>query len=300
MQPLVSIIIPTYNRAHLIGETLDSVLAQTYTNWECIMVDDGSTDDTAEVINVYMKRDSRFHYEYRPKERLRGGNAARNYGFEICNGDFVNWFDSDDVMFPKKIESKMNLILNSDFDFVVCKGAIYERLPLLELSPWPLHLNGNVLLNHIRGRISFGTNGPLFKKDFLRNNPLLFDEILTDRQEWEFFNRLLIKHPRIAIYESPLYYYRSLNTGIRGQISFDNQRSGVMAERFTLLNVNKYVNFNEEEDFIYRKMVFRRGIDFFKNFSLKTKIRLLPYILNTFVITLNLNFLKVYFLNKSR
>ena len=58
MIPLVSIIIPTYNRAHLISETLDSILAQTYINWECIIVDDGSTDATGKVINEYIKRDN--------------------------------------------------------------------------------------------------------------------------------------------------------------------------------------------------------------------------------------------------
>ena len=68
--PLVSIIIPTYNRAHLIGETLDSVLAQTYQNWECIIVDDGSSDNTDDVVNDYVKKDPRFKYYYRPDEHL--------------------------------------------------------------------------------------------------------------------------------------------------------------------------------------------------------------------------------------
>ena len=60
--PLISIIIPTYNRAHIIGETLDSIIAQTYTNWECIVVDDGSSDNTAEVMAKYIVKDSRFRY----------------------------------------------------------------------------------------------------------------------------------------------------------------------------------------------------------------------------------------------
>lgn len=85
-QPLVSIIIPTYNRAHLIGETLDSVLAQIYTNWECIVVDDGSTDSTAELLAFYVEKDSRFQYHHRPKDRLKGANACRNYGFELSRG----------------------------------------------------------------------------------------------------------------------------------------------------------------------------------------------------------------------
>ena len=65
--PLVSIIIPTYNRAHLIKETLDSVLTQTYTNWECIIVDDGNSDNTEEVINSYIAKDQRFKYCHRPQ-----------------------------------------------------------------------------------------------------------------------------------------------------------------------------------------------------------------------------------------
>ena len=80
MNATVSIIIPTYNRAHLICETLDSVIAQTYTDWECIVVDDGSNDTTVEIIAEYCKKDNRFQYYQRPQNRLQGGNAARNFG----------------------------------------------------------------------------------------------------------------------------------------------------------------------------------------------------------------------------
>ena len=81
MQPLISIIIPTYNRAQIIGETLDSLIAQTYANWECIAVDDGSTDNTDEVLVAYCNKDTRFQYHHRPKDKLKGPNSCRNYGF---------------------------------------------------------------------------------------------------------------------------------------------------------------------------------------------------------------------------
>ena len=77
---LVSIIIPTYNRAHLIGETLDSVLAQTYQNWECIIVDDGSSDSTDSLIATYKTIDVRFQYLHRTPEKIKGANACRNIG----------------------------------------------------------------------------------------------------------------------------------------------------------------------------------------------------------------------------
>ena len=98
MQPLVSIIIPTFNRAHLIGETLDSVLAQTYQNWECLVVDDGSNDSTPRILEKYSQLDERFRYLERPDYLPKGGNAARNYGFEHSKGDYVQWFDDDDIM----------------------------------------------------------------------------------------------------------------------------------------------------------------------------------------------------------
>lgn len=112
-QPLVSVIIPTYNRAHLIGETLDSVLAQTYQNWECIIVDDGSSDNAEEVVRSYVKKDSRFKYYHRPEEHLSGGNGARNYGFKMSQGEYVNWFDSDDLMVPEKLEEQLKLLIEN-------------------------------------------------------------------------------------------------------------------------------------------------------------------------------------------
>lgn len=298
--PLVSIIIPTFNRAHLIGETLDSVLSQTYTNWECIIVDDGSTDNTDEVIGEYLEKDNRFQYHHRPKGRLKGGNAARNYGFEVSKGEFVNWFDSDDIMVSTKIESKLKKILEEDCDFVVCKGALFESLPIIEPIPWSLNLEGNVLLNHVLGKISFVTNGPLFAKSFLLNNQPLFNESLLIRQEWEFFNRLLIKKPRITIITYPLYFYRKLVSGIRGEINYRKQKSKLVAERLTLVNINGINIFNEEENFIYKKMVYRRGIDFFNGFPLIIKLKLLPYLIRTFWINFSITFFKKYLKGKSQ
>jgi glycosyltransferase involved in cell wall biosynthesis len=96
--PLVSIIIPTFNRAHLIGETLDSVLTQTYTNWECIVVDDGSTDETDNLVTDFCKRDHRFQYHHRPSDGPKGANACRNFGFEVSKGEYIQLLDSDDVL----------------------------------------------------------------------------------------------------------------------------------------------------------------------------------------------------------
>jgi len=119
-EPLVSIIIPTYNRAHLIGETLDSVLAQTYTHWECIVVDDGSSDSTSEILETYCKQDSRFQYHHRPIDKPKGANACRNYGFELSKGEYINWLDSDDLVSHNKIEEQLKILLQEHGELATC------------------------------------------------------------------------------------------------------------------------------------------------------------------------------------
>ncbi len=124
--PLISVIIPTYNRSHLLGNTLDSIINQTYANWECLVIDDGSTDYTEELMNFYIQKDSRIKFYHRPEERPKGGNAARNFGFEKSKGKYIQWFDSDDLMLPYFLERKLNLIIKNEVDFVISKTKNFK------------------------------------------------------------------------------------------------------------------------------------------------------------------------------
>ena len=124
---LVSIIIPVFNRAKLLPETLDSVLRQTYSEWECILVDDGSNDNTIEVIEQYVKKDNRFKLYIRPDGYLPGGNGARNYGFDVSNGAFVHWFDSDDIMKEKFLSKKIEALDNCpECHSVIARNTFFE------------------------------------------------------------------------------------------------------------------------------------------------------------------------------
>jgi glycosyltransferase involved in cell wall biosynthesis len=102
---LVSIIIPTYNRADLISEGLLSVVSQTYTNWECIIVDDGSTDCTYEVVREFIDRDSRFRYL--TNRRTKGSQGARNTGVIESKGDWICFLDSDDNLLENSIKHRI-------------------------------------------------------------------------------------------------------------------------------------------------------------------------------------------------
>ncbi len=194
MNNLISILIPTYNRAYLINETLNSIQRQTYTNWECIVVDDGSTDDTEEILKRYSENDLRFKYYRRPEHKIKGANACRNYGFELSSGDFIKWFDSDDIMCSDFLKKQIDVLLNQpELDFCASFSETFvERIDNIigYNNPNICVDNQYSLFNYIIGELVFFTPSPLWRREFLENKNL-FDETLFNAHETDFnFRRL--------------------------------------------------------------------------------------------------------------
>ena len=116
--PMVSIVLPTHNRAHLLGEAMASVLAQTFPDWELIVVDDGSTDRTREIVAAYAARDRRISYV----AQANGGDAAaRNTGIRRAKGRLIAFLDDDDLWQPEKLQRQLALLnANPRLGFVYC------------------------------------------------------------------------------------------------------------------------------------------------------------------------------------
>ncbi|BAO74404.1 glycosyltransferase family 2 protein [Winogradskyella sp. PG-2] len=198
---LVSIIIPTYNRAKLLPETLDSILEQSYNNWECIIVDDRSTDKTKEVVNHYTKLDSRFLFYERPIERLNGANACRNYGFEKSNGQYINWFDSDDIMLPNFLKSKLEIFNNENsLEAVFAFGAYFDT-SIYDIEVSKPDISYTDILDYVTNRFYLITHGPLWKKTFLKDKEL-YDEHRQKIQDTEFHFRMLIEGVKFKFYDA--------------------------------------------------------------------------------------------------
>lgn len=225
MRCLVSIIIPTYNRAHLIGETLTSILGQTLQDWECIIIDDGSSDNTKQVIESFKSKDSRFQYYKRPSNRSKGANACRNYGFELSKGEFIQWFDSDDLMMPALLEDKVNqLNKKPEYDFCLSQMQAF----MVENGKKTIKQATNVKHNdlfedYIVGNISVGTPSILWRRSVLEQQDILFDENLSQSQDLEFHSRIFSKNKNILVIEKPLIQFRLSNDSISG--TFLNQKS---------------------------------------------------------------------------
>ncbi|WP_411895318.1 glycosyltransferase family 2 protein [Winogradskyella sp. A2] len=210
MTPLISIIIPTYNRAKILPETLDSILAQSYKNWECIVVDDGSADDTEDLLGTYIKLDSRFQFLKRPFNKVKGANACRNYGFENSKGEFINWFDSDDIMHPDFLKVRISKLLeDKSLDFCACLGRKFVRgiaIDALTIKPHVLN-SDNYLEDYLLNGLFFYTPAPLWRKSFL-DGKILFDETMKRAQESDFHFRMLASNPNYLYLEDALFYVR--------------------------------------------------------------------------------------------
>lgn len=112
---LVSVITPTWNCRAFIAKTIESVLAQTYHNWEMIIVDDCSTDGTQEVVEPYLKQDQRI--KYYANEKNSGAAVTRNYGLREAKGRWIAFLDSDDLWKPKKLEHQLKFMVENSYSF---------------------------------------------------------------------------------------------------------------------------------------------------------------------------------------
>lgn len=145
---LVSIITPVYKCEDYIARTLNSVLAQTYPEWEMLLVDDCSPDGSADIIRSYVEKDPRF--KYIKLENNSGAAIARNVGLECAKGRYIAYLDADDIWLPKKLERQIHFMEEHDVQFSCCD---YEKIeaddtPLNKVVHMPKTITYNQLLSN--------------------------------------------------------------------------------------------------------------------------------------------------------
>ena len=215
MNPLVSIIIPSFNRATLIGDTLDSIISQTYANWECIIIDDGSTDNSINILENYAKKDTRIRCYKRPNQKKKGSNTCRNYGFNLSNGEFVKFLDSDDLLSNdnifeqlesiKKFDCYNGIVVTSQWNYFI--NNILGVIPLSKQNN-KSYRSGYDLLS------DFGIYNTFYpphiylthRSVFIKSG--LWNEYLKINQDGEFFTRVLLNSSRIVHSKKGMVYYR--------------------------------------------------------------------------------------------
>jgi glycosyltransferase involved in cell wall biosynthesis len=193
---LVSIIIPCFNYGHFLTDALSSVRVQSFENWECLIVDDGSTDDTATVAKKFVAKDSRYLLI---RQNNQGLAAARNTGIRAAKGEYIQLLDADDRLESDKLRVQANLLqVNDSVDLVYGEAAFFlsEKPEILYLSSgdsdedWMARVtgHGSILLSHLVTNNIMVVNAPLFRQRLVANCGH-FNEALSAHEDWEFWLR---------------------------------------------------------------------------------------------------------------
>lgn len=221
MESLISVIIPVYNTESYVRVCLESLVEQTYTNFEVIMIDDGSTDNSGEICQEYTESDSRFHY-YRKENG--GTSSARNLGIEYSRGDYLTFVDSDDWVEEDYLEVLYNAIIDESAAVSI---STYKRFSMDDDS-WYVHsfqrgyekrvFNGLELINELIDLDSFDhtyrfVSGKLVRRDILGD--IRFNTLTRLGEDMEFWFKIYLISPKLVYINRDSYVYRTVKSSNR-------------------------------------------------------------------------------------
>lgn len=219
--PLVSVIVPCYNQAQYLDECLQSVLDQTYHNWECIIVNDGSPDNTDEVAQKWVNKDARFKYIYKENGGL---SSARNAGLDIAQGDYIQFLDSDDVLDKTKFESAF-FIISEDAQSIVVSNFTKFQTSIDKTIPtfWELKLESinyhNILYNWDNS-FAIPIHCGLFPALCFAN--FRFPTVLNAKEDWIMWISIFKNNPKCNFINEKLAFYRVQPVSMTSDASFLN------------------------------------------------------------------------------
>ena len=239
---MISVIIPTYNRAKTIEKSICSVLKQTIRNIEVIIVDDGSTDNTKDIILSI--KDNRIRYVY---QENKGACAARNNGLMQAKGMYIAFHDSDDEWLPNKLEKQLHIIEKKNVDIVVCKMNQYLEKKIEYVTPKRLKEG---LIYPVIDLFGIGTQTIFGKKEVLQST--LFDETLPRYQDLEYLYSLSKDNRIYCINEGLVNYYigedsisKSSKKMIEAVLLIVNKHPEIIME-YPIMTLHMRKNLNKE------------------------------------------------------
>lgn len=257
--PKVSIVVPCYNQGEFLSDTLDSVLSQTYSNWECIIVNDGSTDNTSIIARLYCEKDQRLSYI---EQKNSGLSIARNVGINASKGVFILPLDSDDKIGSEYLESCIKA-----FGENPNLKVVYSRAELFGLAKgeWKLP---PFSMERMLGRNCIFCSAIFKKEDFIKvggYNP----NMKYGFEDWDFWLSIIEEDCDVYQIDKILFYYRIRNKSMVRSI--DEKKSEFLRRQIWENHkelFSKYF-FNPIESFEYQGM--KKYLDSY-NYKIKTKI----------------------------
>lgn len=282
---MISIITPTYNRAKIINATLDSFINQTYTDWECIVVDDHSTDNTEDIIASYISKDSRFRYI--KNQRTKGAQGARNTGLLNAKGDWIVFFDSDNFMYPKFLELLYDKVITENTDICTCFTNITDINTNEIIGSSKFICEGNINQKLLAGKCYIDFNSAIIQKNKLIEIDLL-DECCPSHQEKDTHIRL----SKISRYTTVKEFLVDYYVGASDAISYDKKKEilglmYVLSKHSWFWRKTSYISFLFSAKGLWQKIK-QYPIDFSDKRRLKVKLFMIAPEVIYFVIKMKL------------
>lgn len=266
----VTIVIPNFNRASFLLDALDSIRNQTYTNWECIVVDDGSSDSSLDVVESFANQDKRFVLSTN-FEGSKGAASARNKGVKESTGKYLIFLDSDDLLMPHCLQQRVDVMIsNPDLEFAVFPMLLFYNSPGDSNLLWNVETTEDDLSRFLRLDAVWQTSGPIWRKDALKKLPL-FDESLSCWQDVGFHIHILLRTNKYKKFYSlkPDCYYRKNSPQSISQQSLVSKTH--LSSRWLLLNkIQENIRFLEA--YSSKKVFFSFYFSFLNTLKFKSTV----------------------------
>lgn len=207
--PKISVIVPVYKAEDFLHECVDSILKQTFENFELILVDDGSPDDCGFICDMYASKDIRIRVIHQDNQ---GQSTARNYAVNVALGEWICFVDSDDIIHPQMLEKLYNAVISTNSNMSMCSALESTTCPATfwnsqETSYTSIHINETELIqlySHVKHK-AWVVWGKLIRKSIVKQIPFANGKIYEDNA---IVCRWLVCSNIIADIDTPLYFYR--------------------------------------------------------------------------------------------
>ncbi len=255
-QPIISIVIPVFNGEKFIEETIDSVLKQSFSNWELIIVDDGSTDNTTSLIKGVQEKDSRVTYLCKEN----GGQAsARNLGISKAKGDWIAFLDADDLWTEEKLDIQIKLAQsNPRIDLIFSQGCEFHEVKESnkEIPIWKTgELNGDAFVKDLFVRSGIINSSVLLKTEVAKSHPLNEEKQQIGTEDWDLWLRLAIDNKTFFGQNERLVYYREHPSGIHlNQVKMLRGKEHLYLKHLESKTFSSLL-FKRQLRFVYREMM---------------------------------------------
>jgi len=242
---LVSIIMPVYNGERFLRQAVQSVLDQDYPNWELVAADDGSTDQTSQVIHSF--HDSRIRYSYKEN----GGQAsALNHALDLAEGEFVTTLDADDWLSPGNLGARVRCLEKQPEHDAVYSDGFYtyeDGRPLARFSDYCASNVTGDLFGLLLTSNMFGTGAAvLIRSDVIQRRSLRYDEAIFYCQDWDFYLRLA-ETASFAYLNEPVVYYRLHSANMTMQAPSERKRNALVFTRQKVMRSTRFEQASNEE-----------------------------------------------------